>query len=326
MLYRIALNCVFRQGISPLKAFLCVTTAIGVVMVVQPTFLFKAPSFPNHYEEEIMNRNISEQFKTLQISRSTVKSFNTLHGREIVLHSRQESPMQDNYPMGVAIAFACAFSASLSLVLSAKAKRCPNHIIMIAVGFGTLLVGLIGPLINLPNRFLAPMDAFRDAPRSQMSLPHIYMLTTSASIISLLGSFLLICASQFAPPTLISTIRSCEILFALLAEKVLLSILQEEHKWGKRNRSMVWLVLGALLVLSSAILMTISDWVQRMLDSILKGYSPKMEYYKPPNDKICEEEYDQLDPSSVQTTLTTIEDINDLKYPSNAYKLSSLGL
>ena len=92
---------------------------------------------------------------------------------------------------------------------------------------------------------------------------------------------------------------------------------------------MVWLVLGALLVLSSAILMTISDWVQKMFVSILKGCSPQMEYDKPIHiihSKICEEEYDKLNPSSVQTTLTTIEDINDLEYPSNAYKLSSLGL
>ena len=295
-------------------------------MVVQPTFLFREPSSPNHYEEKIMNWNISEQFKTIQISRNTVKSFNRSHEREFILHSRQESPTQDNYPMGVAIAFACAFSASLSLVLSAKAKRCPNHIIMVAVGFGTLLVGLIGPIINLPNRFIAPMDALRDSSGSQMPLSYVYMLTTSAAIISLLGAFLLICASQLAPPTLISTIRSCEILFALLAEKVVLSILQEEHKWGKHNGSMVWLVLGALLVLSSAILMTISDWVQQMFDSILKGHSPKIEYHRPSNSGICEHEYDEFNLSSVQTTLTTIGDINDLKYPANANKLSSLGV
>ena len=295
-------------------------------MVVQPTFLFRTPSSSNHYEEEIMNWNTSEQFKSIKISRNTVKTFNTSHGREIVLHSGQESPMQDNYPKGVAIAFACAFSASLSLVLSAKAKRCPNHILMVAVGFGTLLVGLIGPIINLPNRFVAPMDAFKDSSRSQMSLSYNYMVTTSAAIISLLGAFLLICASQLAPPTLISTIRSCEILFALLAEKVILSILQEEHKWGKHNGSMVWLVLGALLVLSSAILMTISDWVQKMIDAILKGGSPQMEYDKQIHRRIYEEEYDKLNSSSVQTTLTTIEDINDLKYPSDVYKRSSLGL
>ena len=249
-------------------------------MVVQPTFLFRKACSANQYEEEIMNRNTSEQFKTIKISRNIAKSFNTSHAREIVLHSGQESPMPDNYPMGVAIAFACAFSASLSLVLSAKAKRCPNHIMMVAVGIGTLLVGLIGPIINLPNRFVAPMDAFWDASRSQMSFSHVYMVSTSAAIISLLGAFLLIYASQIAPPTLISTIRSCEILFALLAEKLVLSILQEKHKWGKHNGSMVWLVLGALLVLSSAILMTISDWVQKMIDAILKGGSPQMEYDK----------------------------------------------
>ena len=295
-------------------------------MVVQPTFLFKKPYSHNQYEEEIMNWNTSEQFKTIKISRNIAKSFNTSHTREIVLHSGQESPLPYNYPMGVAIAFACAFSASLSLVLSAKAKRCPNHIMMVAVGFGTLLVGLIGPIINLPNRFVAPMDTFRDASRLQMSFSHVYMVTTSAAIISLLGAFLLIYASQIAPPTLISTIRSCEILFALLAEKLALSILQDKHKWGKHNGSMVWLIFGALLVLSSAILMTISDWVQKMIDSILKSCSSQIEYDRPIPSNVCEEEYDKLNPSSVQTTLTTIEDIGDLKYPYNANKLSSLRL
>ena len=137
---------------------------------------------------------------------------------------------------------------------------------MIVVGFGTLLVGMIGPLLNLDNRFLKSVNTWEPSIR-EISLTTDVLLTTAAGILSLLGAFLLIYASQIAPPTLISTIRSCEILLALVSEKVIF-IDAMKHDREQRNCKMIWLILGALLVLISAILMTVSDWIEKCIRSV----------------------------------------------------------
>ena len=179
----------------------------------------------------------------------------------------------NQYIIGVAVGFSCAFASGLSLVLSAKAKRCPNHILMIVVGFGTLLVGMIGPLLTLDNRFLKSINTWESSMKD-ISLTTDLSLTTFAGILSLLGAFVLIYASQIAPPTLISTIRSCEILLALLYEKVILIDVMK-HGSEQRNSKMIWLVLGALLVLVSAILMTVSDWIEKFIISVMSDNEPK---------------------------------------------------
>ena len=108
----------------------------------------------------------------------------------------------------------------------------------------------------------------------EISLTTDLLLTTFAGILSLLGAFVLIYASQIAPPTLISTIRSCEILLALLYEKVILIDVMK-HGSEQRNSKMIWLVLGALLVLVSAILMTVSDWIEKFIISVMSDNEPK---------------------------------------------------
>merc|ERR1711997_627880 len=138
---------------------------------------------------------------------------------------------------------------------------------------------------------------------------------SAASLLSLLGVFVLIYASQVAPPTLVSTIRSCEILFALFVEKVVFGGYIGGQEPERNVQSTAWLILGALLVLCSAIFMTLSDWIEEFL-CLSKSCQGLKEVKKETiNDQTINDESDAFILPSVQTTITTIGDSEDLKQP-----------
>ena len=219
----------------------------------------------------------------------------------------------NQYIIGVVVGFSTAFTAGLSLVLSSKAKKCPNQVLMIVVGFSTFLVGIIGPLFKLENRFLKSVDTWESSV-AEISLTNDLLYTSGASILSLLGVFVLIYASQVAPPTLVSTIRSCEILFALFVEKIMFGGFIGRGPEGK-VQSMAWLTLGALLVLCSAVFMTLSDWLEKILCSSKSSREFKNNTNQFINDQTINDENDAFILPSVQTTVTTIGDCEDLKQP-----------
>ena len=233
---------------------------------------------------------------------------------EIPIHQSKitsDTQNSNQYTIGVIIGFATAFTAGLSYVLLSKAKeRCPNQILNIIVGFFTFIVGMLGPLLNLENRFLTSIDTW-ESPVEGISLTNDLLYTSGAGLLSLLGVFFLLYANQTAPPTLVSIIRCCEILLALFVEKVIFggSIGSEPEK----VKSMAWLTLGALLVLCSAVFMSLSDWLEKIFCSSKSSHefkSTKMEVINDPSD-----ENDAFILPSVQTTVTTIGDCEDLKNP-----------
>ena len=224
----------------------------------------------------------------------------------------------NQYIIGVVVGFATAFTSGLSLVLTSKAKGCPNQILKIVVGFFTLLVGILGPLFNLENRFLTSIDTWESSVEG-ISLTNDLLYTSGASLLSLLGVLFLIYASQKAPPILVSIIRCCEILLALFVEKVVFGgfIGREPEK----VQSMAWLTLGALLVLCSAVFMSLSDWLEKIFQekySKIFRSSKSSHELKSTKTEVISDQNDENDAfilPSVQTTVTTIGDCEDLKNP-----------
>ena len=132
--------------------------------------------------------------------------------------------------------------------------------------------------------------------------------------ISVILRVVLIYASQVAPPTLVSTIRSCEILLALFVEKIVFGGFIGHGPEGK-VQSTAWLSLGALLVLCSAVFMTLSDWIEKILCSSKSSDGLKNTKTEVINDRQIEDDNDAFILPSVQTTITTIGDCEDLKQP-----------
>ena len=276
--------------------------------MVQPTFIFKDVSSIPDAQLDQNNQTFREQ----RIShKGPLKEYQKISIHPSNLVSEVES--QNQYIIGVVVGFATAFTAGLSLVLASKAKRCPNQVLMIVVGFSTFLVGLLGPLFNLENRFLKSSDTWESSVEG-ISLTNDLLYTSGASLLSLLGVFVLIYASQVAPPTLVSTIRSCEILLALFVEKIVFGGFIGRGPEGK-VQSMAWLSLGALLVLCSAVFMTLSDWIEKILCSSKSSGGFKNTKTEVINDRQIDDDNDAFILPSVQTTITTIGDCEDLKQP-----------
>lgn len=57
-----------------------------------------------------------------------------------------------NYFLGVAASLVCGATGSLANVCAARCQKCPNAILMVAAGLGTLLVAVLCPLIGVQNR------------------------------------------------------------------------------------------------------------------------------------------------------------------------------
>ena len=173
----------------------------------------------------------------------------------------------NEYYIGVAMTFASALTAGLAMVLSAKAKEyCSNNLLMAVVGASTFLVGLMGPLFNLDNRFLTNLETWKSS-SDEMSTSIELVISFGVAILSLVGIILLIVASQICPPIIVSLVRSSEILSGLFLEKVILFNLIPEMIDKIDERILFWLVFGALLVLFSVISMSLSDWIQQYIDS-----------------------------------------------------------
>ena len=224
--------------------------------MVQPTFLFDVT-------KSVVDAQLNKKNFTINENSS-----------ELTINNFQDVELNDQYALGVLVAFGSGFAAALAYVLSSKAKEkgCPNEILAIAIGFCTLFVGTLGPCFELENRFFQRLESWIPS-IDEISVTTDLILTTTASILSLLYNLTRVYASQIAPPTLVSTIGSCEILIALFVQQVVFGGLGHEQPDGK-YQSTTWLILGSFMVLCSAIFMTFSNWMEKFLcpSKFLKEY------------------------------------------------------
>ena len=258
-------NYFSRQKITTLKAFLCLTAIAGVILVIQPSFIFGSRTTTS--TKITMISNFTSHTKRLKIINPTRKTFvqSTYSDIDIDDSLVNNFEISGDYYLGVAAAFGAAFFAGLSMVLSSKSVRvCSNHLLMVIVGLNTLIISIIGPLLKLENRFLGKIDTWELSSR-EIPFSIEIILIVSVSFLSILGVFLLIWASQVAPPIIVSLVRSCEILLGLFLERVILMyVLGKPSQENQQNISM--LIIGALLVLISVSAMAASDFMTKLMD------------------------------------------------------------
>ena len=242
---------------------------MGVVLVIQPDFIF-AQSIPADDKQ----LNIGNQTSNNLANGSKIGTNQSFSKRED--HSDNgitefKSIETNQYYIGVIMTFASALTAGLAMVLSAKAKEyCSNNLLMAVVGCGTFIVGAIGPLLNLENRFYINLENWTPSLKD-ISLTTEVTLAFGVAILSLVGILLLIQASQICPPIIVSLVRSCEIILGLFLEKVILINLIPELIDSTDERMLSCLILGAMLVLISVYTMSMSDWVQQYIDMCLRN-------------------------------------------------------
>ena len=228
-------------------------------MVIQPDFIF--PKTDNNDVFSNHSSNTNEIQTHMNQSLALKKESNNHHLNESMKSSANE------YYIGMTMTFASALTAGLAMVLSAKAKEyCSNNILMAVVGLCTFLVGALGPLFKLENRFFTNLGTWTPS-SNEMSVMTEVFVSIGVAVLSLVGIVLLIQASQVCPPIIVSLVRSCEIILGLFLEKLILINVIPEKINMQDERILSLLIVGALLVLISVSAMSLSDWIQQFLDS-----------------------------------------------------------
>jgi len=191
---------VLKRTLTVLSICLCLFIVIGDVLVVQPPFIFGEDNDLNN------TTNSSMMMET-------------------------ESEKQGNmYYLGVGLCVYAAASGALANVVGARCNKMDisTSQLMLASGFSSLLLSLVSTSF-LPNRLVTdPLS---------LTLPAALLLPVSAIITMLAYWTITLAVSITRNPTLISMLRSTEILISLVTESIW---------WGKPPGTIS--LLGSLLV------------------------------------------------------------------------------
>lgn len=165
-----------------------------------------------------------------------------------------------DYMIGIAVAIPCAFTAGLGNVLSAKVTGFNMSLFQIILGMMTMLVALIGPMVNLQNRFVVSVypTATSGPVVSELTFREEIPLATGAALGSTVGGLLVILACQQAPPVVVSVVRCSELILALIADHLIFPK-EDQPVPGALHIS------GSLLVMISVSLMAASDLIEEKI-------------------------------------------------------------
>ena len=126
--FRINFNILinFRSRVTILKALLCATLLTGVTLVAQPPFLLGHTISPDK--------------------------------DDVTTDNAEEINNGGNYFLGVAVSVLAGAGAGLTYVSAKRCEECPKALLMISSGICTLLIALVCPVIDIPNRIFTGRD------------------------------------------------------------------------------------------------------------------------------------------------------------------------
>ena len=230
-----------KKDVSILETNVYIETnaVLGDILVVQPSFLFPTSSATH------TSTNITSSTSSNLTSQSYT--------------SAEEMKAGGEYLLGVGICFSVAAACAMGNVINVGVMKANERIttvhLMLMSGVFAVLLSLLTSLL-LPNRLLT-------APLS-LSLTSTLSLLLSAGMTFMAFWFISLAVTITKTPTLISMLRSTEIVLSLGTESIW---------WGQPPHYLS--IIGSLLVMLSVVLMTkvdlLTDLWKRMLSR--KGQS-----------------------------------------------------
>jgi drug/metabolite transporter (DMT)-like permease len=175
---------VLKRLLTFLSICLCLLIVLGDVLVVQPPFIFG--------EEDSVTNTTSNSLKPLE--------------EETILEKHGQF-----YYLGVALCFYAAAAGAVANVVGAQCNKMniSTSQLMLVSGFSSLILALISTIF-LPNRLLTdPLS---------LSLQAAILLPVSAVITMIAYWTITLAVSVTRHPTLISMLRSTEIIISLFTE------------------------------------------------------------------------------------------------------------
>ena len=168
---------------------------------------------------------------------------------------QDDSPYKDTYSLGAVLALSSAFFSGTCASLQPYCRNLPLAYFMLWSGVSKLIVGLLCPMVGLPNHV-------RDLPKFTQDFP---VLTMVASF-SMLGMvFTQISHKVSGNPLLVSVTRSMEIVMALV-----LDIITAQEKVDFTNSHIWFKIIGALLVTMSVVGIASSDILEQYIPSLCR--------------------------------------------------------
>jgi len=232
---------VLKRPLTVLSVLLCIIIVIGDVLVVQPSFIFSEKSVPTNLQNSSneIELELEHEYNSNQTSS--------------VLKDMIGADSDTNYMIGVCLCIYSALAASIDNVVQVLVSRNDEKKIVSRSHWvtSTGVWGVILSIISLP---LLP-NPLLTSPQS-MSLVTVSMLFVSAFIIILAIWWLVTAVSLIQHPTLVTMLRTTEIIMSLVTE------------------SLYWGHLPSLLSASGSILVMLSvagmaahdkmiDWYQK---------------------------------------------------------------
>jgi len=189
--------------------FLSLTIVAGDVLVVQPPFIFGE-------QEDSINQSTTANHTVNQLDQSfydleySYHQLNQSHTHRQLIKAFKLSEHDSDYYLGVGLCIYSAFAAAMCNILNTKLNRVGigSNPLMLISGAFSLLVSLIS-LSFMDNRIVSG---------GGLELVPSLMLPASAIVTMLAFWFITIAIDLVRQPTLISMLRSTEILFSLFTD------------------------------------------------------------------------------------------------------------
>ena len=200
---------IFREQVSKLTVIAIILTLLGVICVAQPTFFF------GHYSISYNETNFN-QLEQRVFTGLIGKNFHRL--------------------FGFSLAFACAISISLSIVLNKQLLmlKIPPSVLIYQFSIVNLILLSI---YHVYHRFI--LDAYAH----QTMFTYQYLIAAIVSLFQLFSSTIIQTAFKLEHPSVISIVQSSDILSATLLQNILTN-----------DKSNGLVLIGAALVTTSIFL------------------------------------------------------------------------
>jgi len=243
------------------KSVLCVVVVIGVVLVVKPPLLFP-PTSSTQSVQNITSSNtetlseMSSNTTTISLN-STTSQFNCRLGKSDG-GSSTSSKFTSEYWIGLAFGFGFAVSSSMCNVLPCFSKTVAVNVFMFWAGWGSVAVAfLLPPVVGLCMKtvYYASIIGWMD-----------WVAVVGLAAVALMCNQLLIIATLWSSPTVMSMMRRSEIVLVMIIDMT-------RQKFPDTFGS-----VGFGLVLLSCLGMTFSNNIQTYINSVVQRH------FKQPSD------------------------------------------
>lgn len=163
----------------------------GVVLCVQPPFLFPDPS----------------------IIDAPIDNTTDINGNVTAANSLQDEPGSDNYFLGAGLAIGAALTGSLANILIAKCEIITSSVLVFYSGMGGVIVALFCSIFDPYNKIVFSI--------SDISLNDwAILLALGAS--GMIGYFSMTRSLKLIPPTTVAVLRAMEIVLAYIVQALVM--------------------------------------------------------------------------------------------------------